>query len=116
MKNILPALLFLTFSQLFSQNPWQGGGGGNMKGMMEKMKVGHLYGKVVDSTSGKAVEFASVQLIGTMFDTLTKAIKKDVVISGQLTQMNGDFSLEKINVLGKYRSEEHTSELQSRQY
>ena len=45
----------------FSQNPWQGGGGGgNMKGMMEKMKVGHIYGKIVDSTSGKPVEWLKV--------------------------------------------------------
>jgi outer membrane receptor protein involved in Fe transport len=92
-------ILLSSFS--FSQNPSQGGG--SMKSMMEKMKVGHLYGKIIDSTSGKPVEFSSVQLIGTMFDTLTKAIKKDVVVTGQLTKENGDFSLEKLNVMGKYK-------------
>jgi outer membrane receptor protein involved in Fe transport len=107
MKKFLLLSLTLTFSSiLFSQqNPWQGGGGGggNMKGMMDKMKVGRLYGKIVDSTSSKPVEFASVQLIGNLFDTLTKAIKKDVVVYGQLTKENGDFNLEKVNVMGKYK-------------
>src|ERR1017187_3784612 len=87
------------FVAAFSQGQW---GGGNMKAMMEKAKVGHFYGKIVDSVSGKGVEFTSVQLIGTMFDTLTKAIKKNAIISGQLTKENGDFSLEKINVMGKH--------------
>ena len=100
MKKIFFLLFTLSFFvDAFSQGQW---GGGNMKGMMEKAKVGHFYGKIVDSTSGKGIEFTSVQLIGTMFDTLTKAIKKNAIISGQLTKENGDFSLEKINVMGKY--------------
>jgi outer membrane receptor protein involved in Fe transport len=103
MKKLILGLLIFSFSKSFSQNPSQAGGtGGSIKGMMEKMKVGHLYGKIVDSVSGKPVEFCSVQLIGNMFDTLTKAIKKDVIIDGQLTKENGNFSLEKINVTGKY--------------
>jgi len=103
MKNI-----FLSFSIIFistflfgQERNWQGGG--NMKGMMEKMKAGRLYGKVVDSTSNKGVEFASVQLIGSEFDTLTKTMKKNVIMGGQLTLENGDFSIDKINVMGKYR-------------
>ena len=74
MKKIFFLLFTLSFFvDAFSQGQW---GGGNMKGMMEKAKVGHFYGKIVDSTSGKGIEFTSVQLIGTMFNTLTKAIKK----------------------------------------
>jgi len=80
----------------------QGWGGGNMKEMAEKMKVGHFYGKILDSTSGKPVEFASVQLLGNVYDTTTKSMKKNAVVAGQLTKENGDFSLEKINVMGKY--------------
>ena len=109
MKKLLFTLLIFSFGKLFSQGQgqWQGGGGpgggGSIKEKMEKMKVGHLYGKIVDSTSGKGVEFCSVQLIGNMFDTITKAIKKDAIVGGQLTRENGDFSLEKVNVLGKYK-------------
>lgn len=81
----------------------QQGGFGNMAGMGEMMKIGRFYGRIIDSTSNKAVEYASVQLIGNMYDTTTKTMKKDVVVAGQLTQENGDFSLEKLSVLGKYR-------------
>ncbi|MBI4930708.1 MAG: TonB-dependent receptor [Bacteroidetes bacterium] len=97
---MLPSLWEGTGMGLFAQ--W-GGGGGNWKEMSEKMKVGHFYGKIVDSTNNKGVEFASVQLIGNVFDTTTKTMKKDVVVAGQLTEANGDFSLEKINVMGKFK-------------
>src|SRR4051812_34566218 len=103
MKKLFFPFLLLIAVNSFAQTPTPGPGmSGNIKGMMEKMKVGHLYGKIVDSTSGKAIEFCSVQLIGNMFDTLTKAVKKDVIIDGQLTKENGDFSLEKVNVTGRY--------------
>lgn len=86
----------------FSQ--WQGSKGnmpgGNIKEMMEKMKVGRFYGKVVDSTSNKGVEFASVQLIGNMFDTVSMGMKK-TIIAGQLTESNGDFSLSQLPLFGK---------------
>jgi len=94
---------FLLISYLSFAQQWQGtGGGGNMKEMAEKMKVGQFYGKIIDSTSNKAVEYASVQLIGSVFDTVTKSMKQGVVVAGQLTQENGEFRLEKINVTGKF--------------
>ncbi|MBI3502360.1 MAG: TonB-dependent receptor [Bacteroidetes bacterium] len=110
-KKFLFSLSFLFFIlQSFSQQwpgggqgNWQGGGGGgkeNWKDMVEKMKVGHLYGKIIDSTTNKAVEFASVQLIDPV---ALQMKKKDAVVAGQLTESNGDFSLEKINVMGNYR-------------
>src|ERR1051325_9438333 len=104
MKNYF-SILLLTFSlsPLITFSQWQGGGGGgNWKEMGERLKVGHFYGKIIDSTTSKPVEFASVQLRGSTFDTVTKQMKKDVVVAGQLTEANGDFSLEKINVMGKF--------------
>lgn len=103
MKNLLLASTFMILCNIpsFAQQ-WQSGGG-NMKEMGEKMKAGRIYGKVIDSTTNKAVEFASVQLIGSVWDTVTKSMKKDVVVAGQLTLENGDFSLDKINVMGKFR-------------
>ncbi|HEY4800965.1 MAG TPA: TonB-dependent receptor plug domain-containing protein, partial [Bacteroidia bacterium] len=106
MKFFIHVICLLTSFSLFAQQgQWPGGGGkgGNWKDMAERMKVGHFYGKIVDSTNNKGVEFASVQLIGNVFDTTTKQMKKDVVIAGQLTESNGDFSLEKINVMGKFK-------------
>lgn len=96
-------ILITTSIYLFSQNQWSGNMKSDMKGMAERMKIGHFYGKIVDSTSGKGVEFAPVQLLGDVFDTITKQMKHNVVINGQLTKENGDFSLEKINITGKYK-------------
>lgn len=90
-------LFIFFFGKIYAQNPGQGNAD-----MSARMKIGRLYGKVVDSTSNKAVEFASVQLIGSVFDTASKQMKNGVIVSGQLTQENGEFSLEKINVMGKY--------------
>jgi outer membrane receptor protein involved in Fe transport len=71
-----------------------GGGAGNFN-------QGRMYGKVLDA-NGKAVDAASVQLIQNKFDTATKQ-KKDVIIGGMLTQRNGEFSIDGLNVMGQYK-------------
>ena len=63
-------------------------------------KNGRLYGKVVDE-NGKGVGFAAVQLFGMQFDTVTKT-RNEVLISGQITEDNGDFNLEKLPVVGSF--------------
>jgi len=63
--------------------------------------AGHLYGKVVDDKTGKPVEFAAVQLFGNKFDKETKTIKEGL-INGQLTEANGDFSLDSLSVMGEF--------------
>ena len=88
-----------TTLSITAQNPnWQGrpGGGGNR----QAMNVGHLYGKVVDD-NGKGVGYATVQLFGMQFDTVAKT-RTEGLISGQITDDNGDFSLEKLPVLGEF--------------
>lgn len=62
---------------------------------------GRFYGKVIDSTTSKPIEFASVQLSIIKKDTITKGIKKEIV-AGQFTEANGDFSFDKISPQGKY--------------
>lgn len=103
MKKLFAIFLF-SFLNLFiyGQNWGNGGGGGNWKEMSDRMKVGQFYGKIVDTTTSKAVEYASVQLIGSVFDTVSKSMKSGVIVAGQLTQENGEFRLEKINVMGKF--------------
>src|SRR5688572_17472369 len=94
MYRILSVLtLILTFSALSAQPPGGGGGRGN-----GQQPTGRLYGKIVD-VAGKPVEYASVQLLANRMDTVTKQ-RKEVVINGQLTQGNGDFSLENVPVFG----------------
>jgi len=90
--------LALASSGAIAQMPGSGRGmmgGGNMN-------LGHFYGKVVETTSGKPLEAASVQLIQNKFDSVSKK-RKDVVVSGMLTSKKGEFSLENLPVMGAYK-------------
>lgn len=98
-------LLFtLTLSLLVSFSFAQMPGGGNRPGAGNgrQMPMGTLYGKLVDSKSGKPIELASVQLIQNKFDTVTRK-KKDVVIGGMITKANGEFLLENVPVFGQMK-------------
>jgi len=82
-------LSLIAYSQPFGNRP----GGG-------QMPTGRFYGKLVESKSGKPIEYASVQLIQNKMDTVTKK-RKDIVVSGMLTKANGEFSLENVPVMGQ---------------
>lgn len=88
------ALIFLTllFSYVFASAQMPGGMGGNMN-------QGHFYGKVIDSATGKPMGYAVVELLGNKFDSASKSMKEGV-IAGQITDDNGDFSLEHLPVFG----------------
>lgn len=102
MINFTKPFLFLAFtlslSFTFAQFP--GGAGGRMGG--QNMNLGHFYGKIVETTSGKPVEAASVQLIQNKFDSVSKK-RKDVIVSGMLTTKKGEFSLENLNIMASYK-------------
>jgi outer membrane receptor protein involved in Fe transport len=66
-----------------------------------QMNIGRFYGKVVDEATGEPLAYASVQLIGMQFDTVSRKMK-ETVIAGQLTRENGEFSLEKLPVRGEF--------------
>jgi len=76
--------------------------GGGRPGGGAQMNVGRFYGKIIDAKSNKPVDAASIQLIQNRLDTATKT-RKDVVVSGQLTRSNGDFSLENLAPFGAYK-------------
>lgn len=102
MRNFLLILVgaFTSLSVFAQQRPSGGSfagraGGGNMN-------AGHLYGKIVDSKTNKGLDAATVQLIGSKFDTTTKKMK-DAILGTVITQPNGDFSLENLPVFGKFK-------------
>ncbi|MFN0213715.1 MAG: TonB-dependent receptor domain-containing protein [Saprospiraceae bacterium] len=84
---------------LFSQFPQEGrpGAGGNPA----QFNIGRFYGKVVDEATGEPLAYASVQLMGMQFDTVSRKMTERM-IAGQLTLSNGEFSLEKLPVRGEY--------------
>ena len=63
--------------------------------------TGRFYGKVVDPAN-KGVEAASVTLVTTRMDTATKK-QKEVIVGGMLTSNSGDFSVENVPVMGRYK-------------
>ncbi len=67
-----------------------------------QMPTGSFYGKVLESTTGKPIELASVQLLQNRLDTATKK-RKDVVVAGMLTRSNGEFRLENLSAFGQYK-------------
>ena len=77
-------------------------GGGRPGQGAQNMNMGRFYGRIVDKTTNKGVDAASVQLVQNRFDTVTKK-RKDVVVSGQLTGRNGDFNLEGLPISGQFK-------------
>jgi outer membrane receptor protein involved in Fe transport len=103
MYKLISCCFFFTFiffipNQLQAQFP--GGGGG--RGGAQNMNMGHFYGKVEDAATKKPLEAASVQLIQNKLDSVTKK-RKDVIVSGMLTDKKGEFSLENLAVLATYK-------------
>ena len=96
MRFILGVLSLFISIQLVAQAP----GGGRMGG--GQMNIGRFYGKIVESKTNKPIDAVSVQLYQNRMDTATKT-RKDVLVTGQLTQANGDFSLEGLSPMGNYK-------------
>lgn len=96
MRSILFTLILVFSFTILSAQPF---GGGNRGGAGGPQITGRLYGKIIDSISGKPVEYASIQLLQNKMDSVTKK-RKEVVIGGMLTQANGDFSIENVPVFG----------------
>ena len=99
MRNFLFIFIQLLSISAFSQAPTYGSRPAG--GAPQNMNMGRFYGRIVDSVSNKSIEAASVQLIVNKFDSATKK-RKDVVIAGQLTKGNGNFSLENLPVMGQF--------------
>lgn len=100
MKQILVGLTALVLTQVVeAQMP---GMGGNRGAAGQNMNVGRFYGKVIDSTTGKPVEAASVQILQFKLDSATKK-RRDFVIGGMLTTKKGEFNVENLPVMANYK-------------
>ena len=87
MKKIYFAIALLIFSvTVFSQG----------------MPSGVIYGKVVDSATGKPVEAATLQVFQTKMDTITKK-PVATVINGALAAANGEFRIDNLPAMGRYK-------------
>jgi outer membrane receptor protein involved in Fe transport len=86
--SLLVLIVLLTFN-VFAQFPGARGGGANMN-------MGTVYGKIL-LANNKPFDGASIQILQSKFDTITKT-KKDRVISGQLTNGNGEFRIESLPI------------------
>ena len=84
---------------IYAQNPAAGKSG---NGTSRQMSTGHFYGRILDETSGKGIEFATIQLFQNGFDSVKKQQKRKL-ITGALTAANGDFSLENVPVKGNFQ-------------
>ncbi len=95
--------LILFAPQLTAQN-WPGAPGGGApgagKGGPGQMNIGRFYGKVIDENK-KGVGYATVELYAMSFDTVSKTMKEKL-ITGQITEENGDFNLEKLPIVGEF--------------
>lgn len=94
------AFFIMLFVSLFAMAQFPMGGGQRGAGGGQP-PAGRLYGKIVDP-SNKGVEAASVTLVTTRMDSVTKK-PKEVIVGGMLTNRNGEFSIENVPVMGRYK-------------
>ena len=98
-QTALSFFLLLSAINVSAQFP---GGGAGRAGGGQNMNQGHFYGKVIDSATNKPIYAASIQLIQNKFDTVTKK-RKDVIVSGMLSNKKGEFSLENLPIMASYK-------------
>ena len=101
MKKLGSAFLFISIS-IFSFSQFQGGGKNGAGRMGGQMNIGHFYGKIIDSKTGKGIEGVTIQLKGNKFDTIAKQMK-EAILKTVITETNGDFSLEGLMVFGNFK-------------
>ncbi len=97
-KYSLTSFLLIFSTVAMAQYP-QAGNPGIAVG--KNMNMGHFYGKVIDGNTNKPIEAASVQLSQMKMDTATKQ-SKSMVVAAMLTDKKGEFSINKLPLIGKY--------------
>lgn len=88
-KSVITSFFLLLFIYGIGQQP---------PGRMGENATGRFYGRVIDATTKKGIEAASVQLFAAADTTLT-----DSLVGGMLTRPNGDFSLDNLPMSKRYK-------------
>lgn len=70
--------------------------------VQQRQNTGRVYGKVVDSKSGKGVEAASIQIFVKIEDTL-EGKQQDSLVGGMLSRPNGDFNFDNLPLLDTFK-------------
>ncbi len=96
---LLALVLPLSLLAQFPQGGTRPGGGGTVN--PAQFNIGRLYGKVLDDATGKPLAYASVQLLGMRWDSVSRSMQS-AVLGGQLTEDNGEFSLENLPIRGEF--------------
>ena len=94
-RTFLLLLLIVAVNKLFAQKP------AGYSNSARNLKVGQVYGKLLDETNGKPVDGASVQLLLHSADSSGK-IKKDQVIALKVSDRKGEFSMDNLPVSGNF--------------
>jgi outer membrane receptor protein involved in Fe transport len=94
MKILVLMIGLLTSAAAFAQPGMNANRGG-------QQMSGRFYGRIVDAAN-KGIEASSVVLVQDKMDSATKK-RKEIVVGGMLTAANGDFSIENVPVMGKYK-------------
>ncbi len=102
LKQIFLAIAVLAGSISYAQMPTMQGGAPRGRAGGANMNMGRFYGRIIDAASNKGIEAASVQLVTTKFDTVSKQ-RKDTVVAGMFTDKRGEFTFEGLNVMAQYR-------------
>src|SRR5689334_2177950 len=93
---ILLASFLISYAGFSQQGNRPGAGAGR------QIPNGSFYGKLIETSNQKPIEYASVQLVQNRFDTVSKK-RKDVIVTGMITKANGEFLLENVPVIGQYK-------------
>lgn len=96
MKKLLLSFLLFVSVGISAQIP-QGRQGGGFRS--QNFNVGHLYGKVVDSKTGKGIDGVSLQLLANRFDSALGKMKP-TTIKATITNQKGEFDLDNLPVMG----------------
>lgn len=98
------SMIFLSVGSLLAQIPtkrpagFPGGFPGKFQGAPPK--IGHLFGKIIDSADGKPTLGVSVILLQQKYDTATHKFKPEL-LQGQVTKENGEFDFEGLPIIGR---------------